>query len=122
MENQASSQPLYAIVGTSHHSKGGKDKLARAVRGFLDEWKYSYREFSISGDRGNNGGILGINPSSFDKSMAAEGIEGGGGGGGGGGAKTRGSRSASGGSASTSSNGKKDRDRDTMPRGPGKKK
>ena len=110
-------------MGTSHHSKGGKDKLARAVRGFLDEWKYSYREFSGSGDRSNNGGILGIIPSSFDKSVAAEGIEGGGGGGG---TKTRGSRSASGGSASTSPNGKKGRDRDRdmvqPPRGPGKKK
>ncbi|KAA8893328.1 hypothetical protein FN846DRAFT_979569 [Sphaerosporella brunnea] len=65
--HQASSQPLYAIVGTSHHSKGGKDKLSRAVRTFLDEWKYAYREFSGSGDR--NGGILGIDPSSFDKSL-----------------------------------------------------
>ncbi|KAF8246017.1 hypothetical protein K440DRAFT_586591 [Wilcoxina mikolae CBS 423.85] len=105
---KASSQPIYAIVGTSHHSKNGKDKLSRAVRVFLDEWKYAYREFSASGDRGN-GGILGIDPSTFDKAMAesTEGIE----------TKTRGSRSASGGSTSMTSNGKKD-----PPRGPGKKK
>lgn len=71
MVHQTSLQPLYAIVGTGHHSKGGKDKLSRAIRVFLDEWKYAYREFSASGDRNANGGILGIDPRSFDKAMAA---------------------------------------------------
>jgi hypothetical protein len=73
--HQTDTAPLYAIVGTGHHSKGGKDKLARAIRAFLDEWKYAYREFSASGDR--NGGILGIDPSSFDKSLITPGETGG---------------------------------------------
>ncbi|KAK6517428.1 hypothetical protein TWF281_004085 [Arthrobotrys megalospora] len=68
LENQKSNQPLYAITGTGHHSKNGKDKVQRSVRAFLDEWKYVYREFSAQGDRGGMGGILGIDPGSFDKS------------------------------------------------------
>lgn len=106
--HQTMSRPIYAIVGTGHHSKGGKDKLSRAVRGFLDEWRYAYREFSATGDRNAPGGILGIDPSSFDKSVSegAEGTEGG--------DKTTG-RQLSG--DSNGSNGKKD-----PPKGPGKKK
>ncbi|KAK6338391.1 hypothetical protein TWF730_002454 [Orbilia blumenaviensis] len=79
LENQKSSQPLYAITGTGHHSKNGKDKVQRSVRAFLDEWKYVYREFSAQGDRGGMGGILGIDPGSFDKSY----VKGDGGGSGG---------------------------------------
>lgn len=77
VSHQHSPQPVYAIVGTSHHSKGGKDKLSRAVRGFLDEWRYPYREFSATGDRNSAGGILGIDPSSFDRSIL-NGLENGG--------------------------------------------
>ncbi|KAK6510131.1 hypothetical protein TWF481_004845 [Arthrobotrys musiformis] len=73
LENQKSSQPLYAITGTGHHSKNGKDKVQRSVRAFLDEWKYVYREFSAQGDRGGMGGILGIDPGSFDKSYVKDG-------------------------------------------------
>ncbi|KAF3155000.1 hypothetical protein TWF569_010618 [Orbilia oligospora] len=81
LENQKSSQPLYAITGTGHHSKNGKDKVQRSVRAFLDEWKYVYREFSAQGDRGGMGGILGIDPGSFDKSyVKGEGGSGGSGG------------------------------------------
>lgn len=69
VEHQTSTRPLYAIIGTGHHSKGGKDKLGKTLRAFLDEWKYAYREFSASGDRNAQGGILGIDPSSFDKSL-----------------------------------------------------
>ncbi|PWW78771.1 hypothetical protein C7212DRAFT_273090 [Tuber magnatum] len=69
VEHQTSTRPLYAIVGTGHHSKNNKDKIGKAVRAFLDEWKYAYRDFSASGDRNAQGGILGIDPSSFDKSL-----------------------------------------------------
>jgi hypothetical protein len=60
LQHKTSSRPLYAIVGTGHHSKNGRDKVARAVRLFLDEWRYAYREFSVNGDRNVMGGILGI--------------------------------------------------------------
>ncbi|KAI5809332.1 hypothetical protein BZA77DRAFT_180688 [Pyronema omphalodes] len=98
VERKSNPQPLYVIVGTAHHSKGGKDKLSRAVRSFLDDWKYAYREFSASGDRGN-GGILGIDPTSYDHTIdASESVE----------IRTRISRSASGGSTGALSTGKKD--------------
>ncbi|KAI9698189.1 MAG: hypothetical protein M1836_004191 [Candelina mexicana] len=97
LEQQTSLAPIYAITGTGHHSKNGKDKVGKAVRGFLNEWRYAYREFSVPGDRGNVGGILGIDPKSFDRGLAdratlEEGDEGeidGGGGGGGGSTKVR---------------------------------
>lgn len=76
LTHQGSSKPVYAIVGTSHHSKGGKEKLARAVKAFLDEWRYAYREFSANGDRNSHGGILGIDPSSYDKSLVKNGDQG----------------------------------------------
>ena len=56
---------LYAIVGTGHHSKGGKDKVGKAVRQWLGEWRYAVREFSVQGD--TLGGLLGIDVRSFDK-------------------------------------------------------
>ena len=71
LEQQCStSGAVYAIVGTGHHSKNGKDKVGKAVRGWLGEWKYAFREFSVSGD--NVGGILGIDPRSFDKNAREE--------------------------------------------------
>lgn len=77
LEQQNSTKPLYAIIGSGHHAKGGKDKIGKAIRAFLDEWKYVYREFSISGatephsnGKGGYGGILGIDPTSYDKSLA----------------------------------------------------
>ncbi|KAI9843412.1 MAG: hypothetical protein M1837_006438 [Sclerophora amabilis] len=73
VEQQNSPQPLYAITGTGHHSKNGKDKIGKAVRIFLNEWRYAYREFSVPGDRNNVGGILGIDPRSYDKSL--EGVD-----------------------------------------------
>ena len=76
LEQQSSTKPLYAIIGSGHHAKGGKDKIGKAVRAFLDEWKYVYREFSISGatdphnnGKGGYGGILGIDPQSYDKTL-----------------------------------------------------
>lgn len=61
---------MYAITGTGHHSKNGKDKVGKAIRGFLNEWRYAFREFSVPGDRNNVGGILGIDPSSYDREAA----------------------------------------------------
>ncbi|QIW95740.1 hypothetical protein AMS68_001258 [Peltaster fructicola] len=72
-EHDSSSRPVYAITGTGHHSKNGKDKVGKAVRQFLVEWRYAFREFSVPGDRNNVGGILGIDPSSFDKDITRKG-------------------------------------------------
>jgi DNA-nicking Smr family endonuclease len=72
-EHKSSSRPVYAITGTGHHSKNGKDKVGKAVRQYLTEWRYAFREFSVPGDRNNVGGILGINPSSYDKELAKKG-------------------------------------------------
>ena len=65
-------RPIYAITGTGHHSKNGRDKIGKAIRGFLNEYRYAFREFSVPGDRGNMGGIIGIDPSSWDRSVASE--------------------------------------------------
>ncbi|KAI8157630.1 Polyadenylate-binding protein-interacting protein 7 [Colletotrichum sp. SAR 10_70] len=73
MENVKESRSIYAITGTGHHSKNGKDKVGKAIRNFLNEWRYAYREFSVPGDRNNMGGILGIDARSYDKSLAREG-------------------------------------------------
>ncbi|KAG9948999.1 hypothetical protein KCU85_g4619, partial [Aureobasidium melanogenum] len=70
LDHSSSSKPVYAICGTGHHSKNGKDKVGKAVRQFLNEWRYAFREFSVPGDRNNVGGILGIDPSSYDKDAA----------------------------------------------------
>lgn len=60
-------RPVYAITGTGHHSKNGRDKIGKAVRAFLNECRYAFREFSVPGDRGNMGGIIGIDPGSWDR-------------------------------------------------------
>ena len=70
IEHQNSIHAVYAITGTGHHSKNGKDKVGKAIRSWLSDWKYAYREFSVAGD--NLGGILGVDPRSFDKSMLDE--------------------------------------------------
>lgn len=69
-EQKSATRPVYAICGTGHHSKNGKDKVGKAVRQFLNEWRYAFREFSVPGDRNNVGGILGIDPQSYDKEIA----------------------------------------------------
>ncbi|KAL4933843.1 CCCH zinc finger and SMR domain protein [Aspergillus undulatus] len=69
---------IYAITGTGHHSKNGKDKIGKAVKAWLNEWKYLFREFSVPGERGGYvGGILGVDPSSYDKALAKSLEEGG---------------------------------------------
>lgn len=70
LKHSSSTRPVYAITGTGHHSKNGKDKVGKAIRGFLNEWRYAFREFSVPGDRNNVGGILGIDATSYDKSIA----------------------------------------------------
>lgn len=69
LDNGSETKPVYAITGTGHHSKNGKDKVGKAVRNFLNEWRYAYREFSVPSDRNNMGGILGIDARSWDKSL-----------------------------------------------------
>lgn len=67
---------VYVITGTGHHSKNGKDKVGKAVKAWLNEWKYTFREFSVPGERGGYvGGVLGVDPTSFDKSMARKAAE-----------------------------------------------
>jgi len=72
LENAKESRPIYAITGTGHHSKNGKDKVGKAIRAFLNEWRYAYREFSVPSDRNNMGGILGIDARSYDKSLTRD--------------------------------------------------
>ncbi|KAK1754942.1 Polyadenylate-binding protein-interacting protein 7 [Echria macrotheca] len=74
MENSTESRPIYAITGTGHHSKNGKDKVGKALRSFLNEWRYAYREFSVPGDRNSMGGILGIDARSWDKTLSKDGV------------------------------------------------
>jgi len=74
LENGKETRPVYAITGTGHHSKNGKDKVGKAIRTFLNEWRYAYREFSVPGDRNNVGGILGIDARSWDKTLSREGV------------------------------------------------
>ena len=61
---------LYAIVGTGHHSKGGRDKVGKAIRAYLNEARYVFREFSVAGSAngGGSGGVLGIEASSSGRS------------------------------------------------------
>jgi hypothetical protein len=55
---------IYAITGTGHHSKNGKDKVGKGVRGWLNEGGWSFREFSVPGERGGYvGGVLGVDVS-----------------------------------------------------------
>lgn len=76
MDNSREPRPIYAITGTGHHSKNGKDKVGRAIRNFLNEWRYAYREFSVPGDRNSMGGILGVDARSWDKSLGKESADG----------------------------------------------
>jgi Domain of unknown function (DUF1771)/RNA-binding, Nab2-type zinc finger len=56
---------IYAITGTGHHSKNGKDRVGKGVRSWLQDCGYTFREFSISGERsGYMGGVLGIDVTS----------------------------------------------------------
>ena len=64
---------MYAITGTGHHSKNGRDKVGKAIRGLLNEYRYAFREFSVPGDRNNVGGILGILPNSWDRNLGTPG-------------------------------------------------
>ncbi|KAL1954910.1 hypothetical protein VTO42DRAFT_448 [Malbranchea cinnamomea] len=72
MENEKlGRRVIYAITGSGHHSKNGKDKIGKAAKNWLNEWRYAFREFGIPGERGgaSYGGILGIDPTSYDHSL-----------------------------------------------------
>ena len=56
---------IYIIVGTGHHSRNGRDKIGKAVRTYLQETGYAYREFSLPGES-NGGGILGVDLRTYD--------------------------------------------------------
>jgi len=63
---------VYAITGTGHHSKNGKDKVGKGVRTWLNEWGYTFREFSVPGERGGYiGGVLGIDITSHRRQPQA---------------------------------------------------
>lgn len=72
-EKSVTKRPLYAICGTGHHSKAGRDKVGKALKTYLTDWRYAFREFSVPGDRNGTGGILGIEPGSWDRALATEG-------------------------------------------------
>lgn len=99
VEQQTSNRTVYAITGTGHHSKNGKDKMGKAIRTFLSDWKYAFREFSVagSGEAANVGGILGVDPKSFDRSLEGGGSGGGGEGGGDGDSNSKGEATVVGG-------------------------
>jgi hypothetical protein len=68
---------IYAITGTGHHSKNGKDKVGKGVRNWLNEWGYTFREFSVPGERGGYiGGVLGIDITSHRRQPVSSGKEG----------------------------------------------
>jgi hypothetical protein len=74
-ESRFPSRPVYAITGTGHHSRNGKDKIGKSIRTFLQDWRYAFREFSVPGDRNSMGGIIGIDPTSYDRNAGP--VEGG---------------------------------------------
>lgn len=59
---------IYIITGTSY-SKNSKDKIAKAVKSWLNSWKYVFREFSLDGDSPcySAVGVLGVDPASYEK-------------------------------------------------------
>ncbi|KAM5431929.1 hypothetical protein McanMca71_005895 [Microsporum canis] len=60
---------LYVITGSGHHSKNGKDKVGKAVKGWLAEHHYVFRDFSVPGERGGFVAfIIGINPTASTSS------------------------------------------------------
>jgi DNA-nicking Smr family endonuclease len=70
---KGSRRVIYAITGTGHHSKNGKDKVGKGVRGWLNEGGWSFREFSVPGERGGYvGGVLGIDVSGGRRSNTGE--------------------------------------------------
>ncbi|OAL70587.1 hypothetical protein A7D00_4915 [Trichophyton violaceum] len=60
---------LYVITGSGHHSKNGKDKVGKAVKGWLTEHSYVFRDFSVPGERGGFVAfVIGINPTATTSS------------------------------------------------------
>ena len=52
MENNKESRPIFAITGSGHHSKNGKDKVAERFVTFSTSGGMRTGEFSVPGDRG----------------------------------------------------------------------
>lgn len=58
----------YVITGSGHHSKNGKDKTGKAVKGWLTQCRYVFREFSVPGERGGFVAfVLGVDPTSSER-------------------------------------------------------
>ena len=82
-------RPIYVITGTSgptggggKGSGGGKDKVGKAVRNWLNEWRFAWREFALPGDgRSTNssgagagaGSILGVDARSWERGLSVDG-------------------------------------------------
>lgn len=62
---------LYAVAGSVHQSKSGKDKVAKVIKGWLNQSHYVFREFNAPGERGGYIGILGIDPTSRERNLAS---------------------------------------------------
>ena len=58
---------VYIITGTSY-SKNHKDKIARAVKTWLNTYQYVFREFSMNGENKcySAVGVLGVDPTSYE--------------------------------------------------------
>lgn len=67
-EKDSPMRPIYAITGTGHHSRNGRDKIGKAIKAFLGEWGYAYRDFATPGDRGM-GGVIGVDPTSWNRAL-----------------------------------------------------
>ena len=62
---------IYVITGSGHHSKNGKDKTGKAVKGWLTQCRYVFREFSVPGERGGFVAfVLGIDPTSSQRNSS----------------------------------------------------
>lgn len=59
---------IYIITGTSY-SKNHKDKVAKAVKTWLNSWQYVFREFSLNGENKcySAVGVFGVDPMSYEK-------------------------------------------------------
>ena len=77
-ENDSEPRPIYVITGFALHTKSGRDKIGRAIRSFLNEWRYAFREFAAPGDRSSGGGggggggggsIIAIDARSWDRRL-----------------------------------------------------
>lgn len=65
---------IYIITGTSY-TKNSKDKVAKAVKIWLNTWEYVFREFSLDGTNPCYSAVcvLGVDPTSYRKESKGNG-------------------------------------------------